>query len=180
MHLSIKNKGIHKLSKYILPVFIIAVILIGFFKKVPIYDSFVEGSKQSLKLIVSIFPYICAILIAVELFSLSGLNVYFNKLLSPVLKVLGIPNELCELIIIRPLSGNGSLAMLENIYKTYGADSYVARCASVIVGASETTFYIGAVYFSTTKVTKLRYGIPVCLLATYMGAIVACLLCRFI
>lgn len=148
-------------------------------KKVPVFDTFSEGCKESLKLVCSIFPFICAILIAVELFSLSGLNVYLSKLLAPIFTLLGIPTELCELLIIRPLSGNGSLAMLENIYTTYGVDSYIARCASVIVGASETVFYISTVYFSTTKVKKLRYAIPVSLFSCYAGAIIACVVCRF-
>ena len=168
------------MSKYILPAFIFIVILIAFIKKVPVYDNFVKGSKESITLILSIFPYICAVLIAVELFSLSGLNSYLAKIMSPVLTFLGIPDELCELLIIRPLSGNGSLALLEGIYKTHGADSYIARCASVIVGASETVFYVGTVYFSTTKVKKLRYAIPISLVACYFGAIMACLICRLI
>jgi len=107
------------MSKYILPVFIGLVILAAFIKKVPVYDNFVKGSKESISLILSIFPYICAVLIAVELFSLSGLNSYLAKIMSPVLTFLGIPDELCELLIIRPLSGNGSLALLEGIYKTH-------------------------------------------------------------
>lgn len=167
------------MSKFILPVFIILVLIIGYVKKVGVYDSFVEGSSQSVKLILEIFPYICAVLIAVELFSLSGLNAYFSRFLAPVFNLFGIPEELCELVVIRPLSGNGSIAILENIYKTYGADSYVARCGSVIVGASETVFYIATVYFSTIKVKKLRYAIPVSLFSCYLGAIMACLLCRF-
>ena len=166
------------MSKYILPVFIFAVIIAAFIKKVPVYDNFVKGSKESISLILSIFPYICAVLIAVELFSLSGLNAYLAKIMSPLLGALGIPDELCELLIIRPLSGNGSLAILEDIYKKYGADAYISRCASVIVGASETVFYVGTVYFSTTKVKKLKYAIPISLIACYIGAIVACLLCR--
>ena len=166
------------MSKYILPVFIGLVILAAFIKKVPVYDNFVKGSKESISLILSIFPYICAVLIAVELFSLSGLNSYLAKIMSPVLTFLGIPDELCELLIIRPLSGNASLALLEGIYKTHGVDSYVSRCASVIVGASETVFYVGTVYFSTTKVKRLRYAIPISLVACYVGAIMACLICR--
>lgn len=167
------------MSKYILPAFIIIVILWAFIKKVPIYDNFVKGSKESITLILSIFPYICAVLIAVELFSLSGLNSYLAKIMSPVLSFLGMPPELCEILIIRPLSGNGSLALLEGIYKTYGVDSYIARCASVIVGASETVFYVCTVYFSTTKVKKLRYAIPISLIACYVGAMASCILCRF-
>ena len=98
--------------------------------------------------------------------------------MSPVFGFLGIPKELTKLMILRPLSGNGSLAILDEIYLMYGVDSYIARCGSIIAGAAETIFYITAVYFSTTKITKLRYAIPVSLISTIIGAIVGCLLCR--
>ena len=168
------------MAKYIVPGIILILILIGFIKKVPIYDTFVEGAKESLNLIYLIFPFLCSVLIAVELFSMSGLNTYISKFLAPVFNFLGIPSELCELLIIRPLSGNGAIAVLENIYKIYGPDSYIARCASVIVGASETTFYITAIYFTTTKVKKMRYAIFVSLLAGLIGAIAGCFICKFI
>lgn len=168
------------MSKYILPVFVICVLAVGFVKKVSVYNSFVEGAKQSVSLVLSVFPYICAVLIAVELFSASGLNSYLSRILAPLVRLLGIPEQLCELVVIRPLSGNGSLAVLEDIYGTYGPDSYIARCGSVIVGASETVFYIATVYFSATKVKKLRYAVPVSLFSCYLGAVVACLICRFI
>ncbi len=96
------------MTKYILPIFIIAVLILGFVKKVQIYDSFTVGAKESLKLVFSIFPFICAILILVELFRVSGLADATARLMSPVLTFLGIPPELTELIVIRPLSGNGS------------------------------------------------------------------------
>lgn len=168
------------MSAYIVPVLILLVIVFGAYKRAGIYDCFTEGAKESAKLVFSIFPYIMAIYIGVQLFKASGLGEELSNLLAPALNFIGIPKELTELIIIRPLSGSGSLALLEEIYNNQGADSYVARCASVIIGSSETVFYIAAVYFSTTKIKKLRYAIPVALIATFVGAIVSCLLCRFL
>ena len=168
------------MSAYILPAFIILVIVVGVIKKISIFDCFATGAKEGVHLIVSVFPFLCAIMIAVELFSMSGLSKYFSKILEPVLTFLGVPSELCELLVILPLSGNGSIAMLENIYNTYGVDSFIARCASVIVSASETVFYIATMYFSTTKVKKLRYAIPVALLSTYAGVLISCLMCRLL
>ncbi len=168
------------MSAYIIPLFILIMILYGALKKVPIYDCFTQGAKESLTLVFSIFPYIMAIYIGVQLFKASGIGNALAELLFPVFNVIGIPKELTELIIIRPLSGSGSLALLEEIYKTHGSDSYIARCASVLVGCSETVFYIAAVYFSTTKVKKLRSGIPIALIATFAGAIISCLFCRIL
>ena len=167
------------MTKYILPIFIIAVLILGFVKKVHIYDSFTVGAKDIFKHLFSIFPFICAILILVELFRVSGLADATARLMSPVLTFLGIPPELTELIVIRPLSGNGSIAILERLYAEYGPDSYISRCASIIVGASETVFYIAVVYFSTTKVKKLRYAIPVSLFASFVGVVFSCFLARF-
>ena len=168
------------MSAYIIPVLIIIMLIYGAIKRVRIYDCFTEGAKESAKLVFNIFPYIMAIYIGVQLFKASGLSETIAAFLSPALSFVGIPPELTELIIIRPLSGSGSLAVLEDIYKTHGADSYISRCASVIIGSSETVFYIAAVYFSTTKVKKLRAAIPISLVATFIGAIMACLFCSIL
>ena len=87
---------------------------------------------------------------------------------------------LIELVLLRPFTGSGSLALLSEIFNTYGTDSYIGRCASVIIGSSETVFYVSAVYFAKTSVKKLSYAIPVSLIATFIGAIVSCLLVRII
>lgn len=166
------------MSIYILPVFLILIFLIGFVKKVPLYNTFGEGAKEAVKLTLSIFPYICSIFIVMELFNVSGLSGYISKAFSPLLELLGIPSQLAQLLIIRPLSGNGSVAMLKDIFAQYGVDSYISRCACVIVGCSETVFYVSAVYFSTTRIRKLRYALPVSLFSCLFGSIVACLICR--
>ncbi len=164
---------------YILPALILALLIYSFIKKIPTYTSFAEGAKAALKLCADVFPYIAAIFICVQLFKASGLSKWLSEALAPVFNLMGIPPELCELILIRPFSGNASLALLSEIYKTYGADSYVARCGSAIVGSSDTIFYITAVYFAGTKVKKFRYAIPVALLANLFSAILACLIVRF-
>lgn len=166
------------MSGYIIPVSILALIIFAAIKNVGIYDCFTEGAKDAAKLVFSIFPYITAIYIGVQLFKASGLSLKLANFLSPVMALVGIPKELVELIIIRPLSGSGSIALLEDIYKTYGADSYIARCASVMIGSSDTVFYVAAVYFSATKAKRLRYAIPVALFATLVGSVVSCLFCR--
>ena len=98
--------------------------------------------------------------------------------LSPLFSALGIPPELTRLVVVRPLSGNGSLAILGEMIEQYGADSYVARCACAVAGAGETTFYVAAIYFSTVRESKLRYAVPVALIASLVGAVTACALVR--
>lgn len=145
---------------------------------IPVYDSFVEGAKEALSLTIKIIPYLSTILISIELMRISGLSEVLGKAVSPVFNLLGIPHQLCELLILRPLSGSGSISLLETIYKDYGVDSYIARCASVIMGCSDTIFYIVAVYFSTSKDKKSGLAIPISIFASLIGAVLACLICR--
>jgi len=156
---------------YTLPLIILALIVYSAIKKVPVFHSFAEGAKEALNLAYGIFPYLAAIFICIHLFRASGLSALLNKAVSPVFIFLGIPSELCELMILRPFSGGGSLALLEDIYANYGADSYPARCASVIMASSETIFYVSALYFSKTNIKKLGYAVPAALIATFIGAV---------
>jgi len=166
------------MSVYILPILFIAILIFSFIKKVNTYDSFVAGAKGAIKLVVSIFPYIATIMIAVALLRASGITYYISYIMSPILSFLGIPSELCEILILRPFTGSGSYALLNDVFVQYGVDSYISRCACVILGCSETIFYVTTVYLSQTKVKKLLYAIPVALIASLIGAIVGCLLCR--
>ena len=168
------------MSIYILPVLLIGLFAYSFFKKINVYKSFVEGAKGAFELCLDIFPYIVAILIAVALFRASGLaNILINAL-APIFNLLGIPKEVCELVLLRPFSGSGSYAVLDGIFANYGADSYISRCACCIMGSSETLFYVATVYTSKTSIKKLSYAIHVGILASIFGAIMSCLVCRLI
>lgn len=166
------------MSTYLIPAIILLLFLYANLKGVNTYNSFVDGAKASLKLIFEIFPYIVAVFIMVELFRESGFALILSDALAPVFNLIAIPKELIELVLLRPFTGSGSLALLSDIYATYGTDTYIGRAASVIMGSSETVFYVSAVYFSKTSVKKLGYAIPVSLFATLVSAIVACLICK--
>ena len=167
-----------KFSMYLLPLLIIALLVFSFFKKINTYDCFVQGAKGSFDLVISIFPYLVAILLAVALFRASGLASLCVQLLSPLFNFLGIPSEVCELVLLRPFTGSGSLALLKDILSTYGPDSYVSRCACCMLGSSETVFYVATVYFSKTSVKKLGIAVPIALVASFVSAICSCLLCK--
>lgn len=166
-------------SMYILPSLLILLIIVCIVKKVKVYDCFLLGAKDALDLVTDVFPYIASIFVCIETFKASGLSSIVSGWLAKPLAYIGIPSEVAEILLLVPLSGNGTIAILEDIITKYGADSYIARCASVIAGGSETIFYISAVYFSACKVKKLRYAIPVSLFCTLLGALIACALCRF-
>lgn len=168
------------MSKYIIPSLIILLLLYSLIKKNNTYNSFVMGAKTSFDLVLTSFPYIATIFIALEILDVSGLSVMFSDLVSPVFEFVGIPRALSQLVIIKNFSGCGALAILENIFATYGVDSYIARAGCVICGCSEAIFYVTAVYFGKTKITKFRYAIAVGVIANLLGAIAGCLLCRVI
>ena len=166
--------------KYVIPILLILLIIYTTIKKENSYNIFVNGASKSLKLVFDIFANIVAIFVIIELFKVSGLSAYLSKILSPVFSFIGIPSELTELIVLKPFSGSGSLALLSDIYTTYGVDTYIGRCASVIMASSETVFYVSSVYFSKTKVKNLGYAIPLALLITLLGSFFACLFCKIL
>lgn len=162
----------------IIPFIFITVFVYAAFKRVNVYECFTQGIKDGFKFTVSLLPCLAAIFMMCALFESSGLSALLTRLLSPVFGFLGIPPELTRLVLIKPFSGSGSLAYLNEIIAGYGADSYIARCACVCFGSSETVFYISAVYFAGIKVKKLAMPIICVLIATFVSTIVACLICR--
>lgn len=168
------------MSVYLLPIFILSTFVYAKIKNVNVYNSFITGAKQSVPLIVSILPYIATIMIMVEFIKISGLASLLANLCSPIFTTFGIPKELSELVLLKPFTGNGSLAILNELYSTYGVDSYIGRSASVIVGSCDTVFYVTTLYCSQTSIKKLSYAIPVALIATFFGAFISCLLCKFL
>lgn len=168
------------MSAYIIPVVFVALFCFCHHKKVNTYDVFVKGAKKAVPLALDIFPYIATIMIAVALLRSSGITNLLAQTLSPVFNLLGIPTQLVELVLLRPFTGSGSYALLNDVFLQYGADSYISRCACVILGCSETIFYVTTVYTSKTSVKKLLYAIPVALICALVGSVVACLLCKVI
>ena len=142
------------MSNYIFPILILCLFAYSFYKKVNVYKSFVEGAKGAFDLCLNIFPYIVAILIAVALFRASGLANVLISVISPIFNFLGIPTEVCELALLRPFTGSGSFAILNDIYATYGADTYISRCASCIMGSSETLFYVSTIFGSFNTISS--------------------------
>ena len=162
----------------IIPFVFIAVFVFAIFKKVKIYDEFSKGVGEAVKFTLSLIPCLAAIFMMCAVFEASGLADALTKFLSPVFGFLGIPPELTKLVLIKPFSGSGSIAYLNEIIAEHGADSYIARCACVCFGSSETVFYISAVYFAGVKVKKLAMPIAAVLIATLVSTVVACLLCK--
>ena len=166
------------MSKYFIPVLFLIIYLFAVFKKVKPYDAFTQGAKSAIPFAVNIFPYLASIFVLTELFEASGISNAVSSFLSPVFGLFGIPKELTKLVLIKPFSGNGSLAILTEIFNTYGVDSYLARSACVIYGSSETVFYVAAVYFAGAKTKKLTTPIVISLIASFFSCVFACFICK--
>ena len=166
-----------KYAALMVPALFLALFLYAAIKRVKLYDAFTDGVKGAIPLVVSIFPYLAAILMLSELFEQSGLSAAVTGALSPVFSALGIPPEISKLVLVKPFSGSGSTALLSELFASYGADSYIARCASVAYGSSETVFYVSAVYFAGSKKT-LAKPVIIALVSNFISVILGCLLCR--
>ncbi|MBP5467563.1 MAG: hypothetical protein J6Y43_08400 [Clostridia bacterium] len=164
--------------QYLIPLFFILIFIFAFIKKIKPYDTFTDGVKSAVPFALNIFPYLVSIFVLTELCEQSGLSSLISDILSPVFGFLGIPKELTKLVLIKPFSGSGSLATLSEIFTAYGAESYLARCACVIYGSSETVFYVASVYFAGAKTKNLVKPIIISLFASFCSCVFACFICK--
>lgn len=163
-------------STYIVPLFVLFIILYGFKKKVPIYDSFLVGAKNGLVTIFKIAPAVIAMVFATNLFLNSHFLEFVFSYFNPVLETLNIPVSVLPMAMVRPISGTASLAIMSNIFDLYGPDSFVGRLASNLQGCTDTTIYVLALYFGSIKVTKTKHALSAGLFADAIGIIAAFLI----
>lgn len=162
-------------TAYIIPGFIVLILLFGFVKKVPVFDTFLLGAKEGLRSSVSILPALIGLLMAVTMLNTSGALEIFTGWIAPAVSWLGFPPEAVPLALLRPVSGSGSTAILTQIFEQHGADSFAGRAASVLAGSTETTFYAVAVYFGAVGIKKTRHAIPSALMADLACSVFAVL-----
>ena len=165
-------------SQWAIPALVLIIVLYGWGKRVPVYESFVTGAKEGFNIAVLIIPYLVAILSVIAVFRASGALADITYGLELVLGHFGLGHhaaklELLPLALIRPLSGSGARGVMVDILKTHGPDSFLGYAATVMQGSSETTFYVATVYFGAVNVKRLRHTLPACLLADAVGMIAA-------
>ncbi len=166
------------ISLWALPVILLTVLTCGLIKKVPLYEEFTEGAKDGFKVAIKIIPYLVAIIVGISMLRASGAIEIAANLLAPVLSLFNIPSDTLPLMIVRSLSGSGALAVFSDIANNLGPDSFATKLAAVMVGSSETTFYVLAVYFGAVGIAKIRYALVIGLLADLIGIIAAVLVCN--
>ena len=164
---------IEKISLYILPIMILAILCVGLIKKVPVYEEFIEGAKDGFKVSVSIIPYLVAIMVGVSMFKACGAMDLIKNFVGDF-----IPADIVPIMLTRSLSGSATLGLFSDIANNFGPDAYVTKLAAVMVGSSETTFYGLAVYFGSIGIKKFRYALLTGIIADFTGIVLAILVSR--
>ncbi len=166
-------KAIRFISVITIPLLIGSFVIYGMAKKVRIYESFVEGAKEGFEIAVKIIPYLVAILVAIGIFRAGGGMDLLVRILSPVTDFIGMPAEVLPMALMRPLSGSGSIGLMTELITEHGADSFIGVLSSTIMGSTETTFYVIAVYFGAVNIRKIRHALAAGLLADLAGILAA-------
>ncbi len=168
------------MTERIIPLLLICVFIVALAKRQKAYDIFVSGASNAFKVVLGVLPYLVAMFLMTELFTISGLNDALINLLAAFLKIFGIEKQLVPLILLKPFSGSGSLSLLSTIMKENGVDSYISRVAATIYASSETLFYISAVYYSACKEKPKLSAFLIVLFSNFISIVLACFICRIL
>ncbi len=155
------------------PVMIAGIVVYGMVKKINVYDSFVEGARCGLENMVQIVAPLVGLMVGISMLRSSGFLDILGQVLKPLTDAIGMPKEVLPLALLRPVSGSGSIAIVNDIFKNFGPDSAAGRVASVMMGSTETTFYTVAVYFGAVGIKKTRHTLKAALLADAFSMLVA-------
>lgn len=162
------------ISNLIIPLLVLFVILYALKKKVPIYDVFIDGSKESFDMILKLFPCLLAMIVGVNTFLKSGIITSIFQFIT------FLPTEILPMIFMRPISGTSSLAILTNILETFGPDGFLGMLASFIQGSTDTTFYVITLYFGSIGIKKIRYALWAGLFADLVAIIASIIMVNII
>ncbi len=168
------------ISVLIMPTIIVLILTNGLLKKAPLFDQFLTGAKSGFSTSIKILPSLVGLIVAISMLRASGFFDIMCGILAPFLEKAGFPSQLVPMALIRPISGSAALATVRDLLNTYGADSFIGRCASVMMGSSETTFYTLAIYLGSVGITKSKYTLKSALLADFAGIILSVLFVRLL
>ena len=159
------------ISNLFIPLLVLIIVIYGILKKINVYDSFVEGAKEGFPMVLNMFPPLLAIIFGINIFTNSGLIDDIFTFMKPLFLVLNVPLEILPIAVMRPLSGSFGLALLNDMFSSYGPDNFLSIMASIIQGSSDTTLYIITLYFGTIGISKIKYALWAGLLADLVTVI---------
>ena len=173
-------KLINFLSIIAIPISIFIILIFGIFEKKKIFDLFLDGAKEGIDITYRIFPTLVGLFVAITLLRNSGVLEYITNIVAPLLNLINFPRDVMPLALIRPISGNASIAIATDIMKNYGVDSRIGIIVSTIMGSTETTIYTIAVYSSSIGIKKTRFVLFAALCADIVGIITSVIVCQFL
>ncbi len=173
------NPLANQLSNALFLLFIVGIPLYGVIKKINVFDAFIEGARTGFDTSVNLIPYLIGMLVAIGMLRASGFFDLLHHLLAPVLNAIGMPADLLPLALIRPFSGSAANGVMAELIHQHGGNSFIAKTAATMMGGTETTFYVIAVYFGAVNIRRTRHAIPAGLLADLAGIIAAVIICRY-
>lgn len=168
-----------QVSNWIFLSFIVGIPLFGALKKINVFDAFVEGAKQGFETSIRIIPYLIAMMVAIAMLRASGFFELLYAYLAPALSAIGMPSELLPLALIRPFSGSAAIGIMSELIHEHGGNSFIAKTAATMMGSTETTFYVIAVYFGAVGIRRTRHAVPAGLLADLAGILATVAVCRY-
>jgi spore maturation protein B len=168
------------LSAWAIPLLIVFIPLYAAYKKVPTYESFVEGAKDGFQTAITIMPHLVGMMVAITVFRASGAMDLFAGWMYPFFEKIGIPGEVIPLAFLRPITGAGSLAFTTDLIKQFGPDSLIGRIASTVQGSTDTTLYVLTVYFGAVGIRKAMYALKVGLISDAIGFFVSIAICYWV
>lgn len=168
------------ISRFAIPVMIVGIVGFGVIRRINVYDSFIEGAKSGLESTIQIAAPLVGLLVAISMLRGSGAMEILARILAPVTERLGVPSDVLPLAMLRPVSGSGSVAIVNDIFKNCGPDSMAGKVASVMMGSTETTFYTVAVYFGAVGIKNVRHTVKSALVADFVGMTMAIVTVRIL
>ncbi len=171
---------ITNLSTYAIPTILLVILAAGMYREIKVYDVFVEGAKEGISTVLRIIPPLVGLMVAIGVFRASGALDLVVFAVKPVTNFLRIPPETVPLVFLRPISGSASLALVSDLFKTYGPDSFIGRLASTLMGSTETIFYTLAVYFGSVSIKNIRFTLVAALVADLASVIAAVWICSIV
>lgn len=166
------------LSNGVFLTFVIGIPFYGLIKNIKVYEVFVDGAKEGFNLGIKIIPHLVAMLVAIGMLRASGAFTLLGKLLSPLLSKIGMPSDLLPMVLIRPFSGSGANAMMAGIIQNNGGEAFISKLAATVMGSTETTFYVLAVYFGSVNISRTRHAIPAGITADLVGVAASLFVCH--
>lgn len=169
-----------KISSYMIPLVVLIILIYSIRKRINVYDSFIEGAKEGIELAISIFPCYLAMIFGVNLLTKSNFIIDLLSLGKNIFDFLHIPIDIMPLALTRSISGNASFAVMINIIKSNGPDSFIGRLASIMQGATDTTIYVISLYFGSLGIKNIKYALKVGLIVDFITFITAIIVASII